>query len=117
MKILVFIDSFEGGGMARLLSSIVNGLLTHEHEIMIAANFSRPVNYNLDSRIKRLDWYPANYYNTNKLLRLIKLIRRGRSFIKKENPDIIVSACPHTILLSRISGVGLGVTFIFADNT
>ncbi len=117
MTILFFIDSFEGGGMARLLSSIVNGLIKRNHRIMVAANFNRSVNYYLDGRIKQTAWYPDNYYQTNKLFRLIKLIKEGRRIIKEEKPDVIVSACPHTILLSRISGIGLGIPFVFADNT
>lgn len=103
--------------MARLLSSIVNGLAKRNHNLYVAANFTRPVNYIIDDRIKRIAWYPNNYYQTNKLKRLIYLIKEARRIIKKEKPDVIVSACPHTILLSRISGIGLNIPYIFADNT
>lgn len=117
MKILVFIDSFEGGGMARLLSSIVNGLISRKHVLIVASNLTRPINYTLDDRITKINWYPENYYNTNKFFRLINLIKEGRRIIKDNRPDVIISACPHTIFLSRISGIGLGIPFVFADNT
>lgn len=117
MKVLYFIDCFEAGGAARLISSICNGLVERNHEIYIASNYNRPVNYPLNDGIKRIEWYDKDYYNKNTLIRLFDVTKKARRIIKEVKPDIIVSTIPHIIFLTRIAGVGMKIPFIFADET
>ena len=117
MRILFFIDAFDSGGAARLISLIANGLSNKGHEVMVAANFHRQVSYPLNSSIKRIEWYPVHYYSISHLKRLCYLLKRARGIIKSEHPDIIVSAMYHVVLLSKLSAIGLKVPFVFADQT
>lgn len=117
MKVLLFIDCFEGGGAARLMSVITNGLVNRGHEVCIAANYNRPVLYDLSSHVKRLAWYKDDYYQKSTLAGWRDLLRDGRRFIKDEKPDVIISTVYHIVLLSRLAGIGLNVPYIFADVT
>ena len=117
MKILFFIDSFDGGGAARLVSMIANGLSSRGHKVLIASDFNRPVKYHLDTAIERLNWYPENYSSKSIFFRFFSILKRGRSIILKVNPDIAISSIPHIVFLSRLCAIGTHTPFIFADMT
>lgn len=117
MKLLFFIDAFESGGSARLISLIVNGLSSKGHEVIVAANFHRPISYPLNSNIKKIEWNPENYYEIPVIRRLWVLIKRARQIIKSECPNVVVSAVYHVVFLTKLSAIGIKVPFVFADQT
>ena len=117
MKILFFIDALDEGGAARLISTIANGLSSRGHDVIIAANFQRRVSYDLVYNIECINWYPQKYYQLSKLKRLWEVFKKGRSIIKTKRPDVIVSAVYHIVFLSKLCGLGLGIPFVFSDQT
>lgn len=117
MKILFFIDSFDGGGAARLISMIANGLSNHGHKVFIASDFNRPVKYNLNTSIERLSWYPRDYSSKNVFFKLFSILKRGRLIIKQVEPDIAISSIPHIVFLSKLCAIGTHIPFVFADMT
>lgn len=117
MKILFFIDSFDGGGAARLISMIANGLSHRGHKVFIASDFNRPVKYNLNTDIERLSWYPKDYSSKNVFSRIFSVLKRGRSIINLVKPDIAISSIPHIVFLSKLCAIGTHIPFVFADMT
>lgn len=117
MRLLFFIDSFDGGGAARLISQIANGLSTRGNSVLIASNFNRDIAYPLNVAISKLDWYPLDYYEKRRFVRVCCVIRNARRIINDVKPDVVISSVPHVVFISKLAALGLKVPFVFADVT
>ena len=117
MNILFFVDSLDGGGGARLIATISNGLSALGHKITIATDLNRPVQYEIDNAINLECWQSKDYHNQSQIFRVVNRMRRARTIIKKIKPEVIVSTYPHIVFISRIAGIGLKTPYVFADIT
>ena len=94
MKILFSIDSMNKGGAERVISNLSNYLI-EKYEVTIVATRNAEPQYELNKKIKyyKIDKQDSN---KNKLLNNYFRIKRIRSVLKIEKPDIIISFFPNT---------------------
>jgi len=104
-KIVFIISSLESGGAERVLVNIANELVNRGYEIVIATFSNEGSFYLLDKRIvhKKLDLMQKSSNILESLINSIKRIIKLKKFLKKENPDVVVSFMTHTNILSIIA--------------
>lgn len=90
MKILFNISSMGKGGAERVIANLSNQLIK-KHQITIMVNIKDTLAYEIDSRIKviALDKKRKDIFRRT-IERTIKTVK----YIKKENPDVIISFLP-----------------------
>lgn len=90
MKILFYISTIRGGGAARVMTIIANGLAEKGFDVSFVTNFPADHEYDLKSEIRRYSLEAVE--NTgNKLTRNHTRIKKLRRILKNENPDVAVS--------------------------
>ena len=105
MQIVFIISSLGSGGAERVLVNIANELVNRGYEIVIATFSNEGSFYLLDKRIvhKKLDLMQKSSNILESLINSIKRIIKLKKFLKKENPDVVVSFMTHTNILSIIA--------------
>lgn len=89
MKIIFLIPEMLFGGSERWVSNISTELTNMGHDVMVVANVS-DCDYPLICRFESLET-PAVSGKLNRVLNLLKRMKRYKKLIKREKPDIIVS--------------------------
>ena len=89
MKILFYISTIRGGGAARVMVNLANGLAV-KHNILLVTNFSDNHEYSTNSNIKRINLEPIEITG-NVVKKNLKRIKALRQTIKKERPDVCIA--------------------------
>lgn len=87
MKVLFYISTIRGGGAARVMVNIANGLATQGNNVFFVTNFPAEHEYALDKRIQRLS-LEEQERTGNMLVRNALRIRALRRILKKEKPTV-----------------------------
>lgn len=90
MKILFYISTIRGGGAARVMVNIANGLLEKGYDICFVTNFPADHEYKLSDKIKRISLEKTEYRG-NVIFKNIGRIIGLRKIIKKEKPVVSVA--------------------------
>lgn len=90
MKILFYIYSIAHEGGAERVMTIIANALSHNNEVILVNDFPCYENeYSLETKIQR--FYLADNNNGNHIIKNIKRIRKLRSILKKNKPDVSIS--------------------------
>lgn len=106
MKLLFFISSLRGGGAERVLATIVNALINRGYEISVVYNQQLPCQYNIDSRINKIDLSKLIPNKHSRICRNISFLGNIRRLVKKVNPDVVIS-----FMFSLNTNVSLSLMF------
>ena len=111
MRILFYISTIRGGGAARVMINVANGLSKKDHVVLFVTNFPADLEYELESSIRRYNLETTeNKGNTfSKNRTRIKVLR---SIIAEERPDVAVSFMRENNFRLLISSKGLDVRTI-----
>lgn len=93
MKLAILCYTINNGGAERVVATWANGLVAKGHEVMVYADFSEPVTYELDERIVRVSsprWLvKGKVAKARRSLRtVVSLVRALRRF----RPDAVLTA-------------------------
>ena len=106
MKYLFYISTISGGGAARVMVNIANGLAEQGFEVSLVTNFRASHEYSVHDRIER--YVVESTEDTNgslkKNLNRIQILRR---LVKDIKPDICVSFMVENNFRLMISTIGL----------
>ncbi|MBR5747462.1 MAG: glycosyltransferase [Prevotella sp.] len=116
MRILYFIDTMQFGGAAKKTAMIANELSRKGHEVIIVTDINLDVGFALDESIRLLPLYEENKQG-NRAMKMLRKLRRVRSLVKSNSPDIVVSVLPHVSFYVKIALTGMRVPVVFSDET
>lgn len=112
-KILFHLNCFEQGGAERVVSNLVNNLVSDEYDIIVATQWQGEVEFPLDERVRRI--HVGLRGEDERKKRLIKIMLRFkylRDLIKEERPDVVISFTRRPNYRALISTLGLKVPVI-----
>ena len=111
MKILFCIGSMHKGGAERVISNLSNEFIKKNDVSIVPTSLDAPMYY-LDPRIT---YYALDDNNNNSfLLRNFKRIKKLRAFLRKYQPDIIVSFLPEPTFRVMIAKKFLNIKTIIS---
>ncbi|EOV9526571.1 glycosyltransferase family 4 protein [Bacillus cytotoxicus] len=87
-KVMFVIGVLSNGGAERVISILAKEMSNRGYEVSIVTVFGDNNNYVTD---KRITLYPIKQKYKNKMLRVMKIVRKTRQIIKRQNPDLIIS--------------------------
>ena len=90
MKVLFYISTIRGGGAARVMVNIANGLASNGHEVIFVTNFPANHEYELDGRIDR-HILEAEESRSNALVKNLTRIKALKKIIRKNDPDVSIA--------------------------
>ena len=90
MKVLFYISTIRGGGAARVMVNLANGLITKGYDVCFVTNFPDVHEYSLCDEIKRIN-VENEEYKGNVLFKNASRILKLRNIIKTEDPDVCVA--------------------------
>lgn len=106
MRILFYISTIRGGGAARVMVNVANGMMREGHDVCFVTNFPSVNEYELSEGIRRYNLEEVE----NKGVVLIKnstRIRKLRRIIRTEDPDISVAFMRENNFRLMLSASGL----------
>lgn len=113
MKYLFVNSSLTDGGSERVMTMIANQFAEEELDTsMIILREKTVSNYEMSPKLK---YYQCRYGTKNKFIILIKRFAQVRSYIKKYNPDVIVSFMWDINLFTLIVCLGLHKKVIISE--
>lgn len=89
-KILFYISTIRGGGAARVMVNLANGLVERGFDVCFVTNFPDMHEYSLRNEIKRIN-IESEEFKGNVLSRNASRIIKLRKYIKAENPDVCIA--------------------------
>ena len=90
MKLLFYISTIRGGGAARVMVNITNGLVEKGYEICFVTNFPADHEYELARSIRRISLEEVES-KKNVVSKNLKRIRGLRRVIRSEQPDVSIA--------------------------
>lgn len=111
-RIAFFLASMVRGGAERVISILSNEYVTCNWNTDIGLLLLNKVEYDLDKRIRVLD-FAGNI--TSKILRFPMWIKRIRNYVKTEKPDVIVSFTAKINVIVCLACVGLKTKIIVSE--
>ena len=90
MRILFYISTIKGGGAARVMVNIANGMVREGHEIVFVTNFPAEHEYILDSKISR-HILEVSESRSNMLVKNFTRIKALKKVIKETSPDVSIA--------------------------
>ena len=90
MKVLFYISTIRGGGAARVMVNIANGIAEKGYDVVFVTNFPDSHEYELSGKIKRFS-IEQTENKGNVLAKNISRIKALKKILKEENPDVSVA--------------------------
>ena len=91
MKYLFMNSSLTNGGSERVMSIIANQFAVNGYDTsMILLRENKTRDYEMDERVK---CYQFKYGTKNKILILLRRLKKIRKYVKEINPDVIIALC------------------------
>ena len=90
MRILFYISTIRGGGAARVMVNLANGLAQRGYEICFVTNFAAEHEYELSSSIKRYSLEDTES-KSNRVVKNSRRIKGLRKLIRRINPDVSIA--------------------------
>lgn len=90
MKILFYISTIRGGGAARVMVNIANGIAEKGYEVCFVTNFADHHEYELNEKIKRFS-LEEKENKGNVLIKNSSRIKALKKILKQEKPDVSVA--------------------------
>lgn len=113
MKIAIVQVALSHGGAERVGVTLANGLLKHNHEIIILTDLNEPVIYHTDNNISI---YNFNNKETNKYFKWFNAIIAIRKIAKREKPDIFIGIMGLCSLITYLACFGLHIPIIMTEH-
>lgn len=106
MKILFYISTIRGGGAARVIVNLANGLADKGYEVILVTNFYADHEYSLRNPIRRFV-AEEKESNSNFIIKNTFRIKFLRCLIKREKPDVSISFMKENCIRLLIATTGL----------
>jgi len=119
MKILMLIPTLSGGGAERVLTNIANYLTQKRNEIIVLTlnDKGSPDAYELEKKVCRINLgvLRSSKNRIEGIKNNIIRVKKIRSVIKRESPDVMISFLTDMNILSIISSIKLNVPVIISE--
>lgn len=89
-KIFFYINNLEKGGAERVIIQLASQFCDNGSEVVIVTSYFGNDEYTVSSNIRRIV-LEEEHYVENRIKRNLKLIKKLRSILKKEEPDILIA--------------------------
>ena len=119
MRLTLVIHSLDAGGSERVLSILANTWADTGHDVALITLGSFPDFYTLDPRVtrQRLGLNAASRGLPSGAIRNIWRFSVLRKALRDSGPDVIVSFCDTTNVLTLIASEGLGTPVVVSERT
>lgn len=118
MKVAYIINHLNGGGAARLISLLAGGMADRGHEVLLVADISLGVTYELNKQVRLIPLVPnCGSSKLSRLFRGIRLINNIRKIVREEVPDVVIAMIPSMCFYTRFATWGVKVPVVFSDVT
>lgn len=107
-KIYLYISNLAKGGAERVCINLAEYLYSCNYEVAIITSYKSKNEYKLSNEIKRII-LNDKYYKGNIVRRNIILIRKLRTVINEEQPDVLISFMAESNMRLMLSTIGLKV--------
>lgn len=111
MRALFYISTIRGGGAARAMVNLANGMIQRGHEVCFVTNFPDKQEYSLTREIKRIN-IERSENKSNVLKKNISRITKLRRILKKEAPDVSIAFMGENNFRLIIAAIGLKIKTI-----
>ncbi len=111
-KVAFFLGSMGRGGAERVISILANEYAKQGWNADIAILLSNIVDYELDEKIRILDFTGKT---ANRILRLPMWLKSIRNYVKTEKPDVIVSFVARINVLVLLACIGLKTKIVISE--
>jgi len=112
-KILFHLNCFEQGGAERVVSNLVNNLVSDEYDVIAATQWQGEVEFALDERVRRIHvGLKEEDEGKNRLVKILLRFKYLRDLIREEKPDVVISFTRRPNYRALISAWGLKVPVI-----
>lgn len=111
MKIMFFIGDMKRGGAERVISILANHYAQKNWQVEIVLLLDNRVNYELDKRIKIVNFSKKGSYIKN----LFYWIFNIRKYVNKEKPDRIISFIGRINYLVLTATIGINIPIIVSE--
>lgn len=113
MKIVFHLNSLGRGGAERVVSILSKGFATLGHDVSIATEWVSDNEYTISENVRRVNvGLTSEDESKNRLSKIIKRYTKLREFVKKENPDVLISFCNKANFRAAVALLGLDVKLI-----
>lgn len=109
-KIVLYIDNMNRGGAQRVMGNLAEHFLTKGFKVILINDYppdGQNLNYEVSSRIQRV--YLRNSYTKNFISNNFVRMRKLRSLIKCEKPDVVLSFLGGPNIRMLVSTMGINV--------
>lgn len=110
MKIFFYINTISHGGAERVMTNLATEMSKRGHECKLITTYKSTWEYNIAKEVKRVSIYkvrPKSFYSRN-----IKVIFKLRNFLKKEQPDILITFMGEPNFRGILAKLGTSVKII-----
>lgn len=111
-KIMFVIGSLGRGGAERVISILSGEYAKQGWNVMVCMLLTNTVGYHIDDSIEIIDMSGTT---ESRIKRVPYWVKSIRSFVKKENPDVIVSFAARINVITMISCIGLNKKIIVSE--
>lgn len=112
-KILFHLNCFEQGGAERVVSNLVNRLVSEDYEIIAATEWYGEVEFALDDRVRRVHvGLREQDENKNRFTKIRLRFQYLRDLIKEEKPDLVIAFTRRPNYRALVSAIGTGVPVV-----
>ncbi len=113
MKIIFHLNSMGRGGAEHVVSILSHKLAEAGHDVTITTQWYSENEYEIDPKVKRVNvGLTEADENSGRIKKAFTRLLRLRSFIKKANPDLVISFCSKANFRSAFSLFGMNTPLI-----
>jgi glycosyltransferase involved in cell wall biosynthesis len=113
MKIIFHLNSMGRGGAEHVVSILSHKLAQAGHDVTITTQWYSENEYEIDPKVKRVHvGLTEADENSGRIKKAFSRLFRLRDFIKKENPDLVISFCSKANFRSAFSLFGMNTPLI-----
>ncbi len=113
MKLLIVCSNLHKGGAERVGSTLANGLVEREHEVMVVSNLFDPIIYHLDERVMVRNLVSDNHRKWKKWGSAFGNVRKA---VKEFKPDVVIGIMSTCSIIARLATVGIGIPVIATEH-
>ena len=114
MKIFIVSPTLTNGGAERVASMLAKGFSKRGHEVTVVTHTDQKISYDPGPKVKLLPIAPDK---SNSAVKWITSIKWLRSYIKREQPDVIIGIMGVCSYLSRLAAIGTKTKVILTEHS